>query len=75
MNRTPVELLTTADVAAVLGVSSSRVRQLVNDRSDFPKPYTSSYGVRRAVGTRFWSREQIDRLNESADRTPGRRWR
>jgi len=72
MNATPVELLTTADVADLLGVSSQRVRQLVKTRSDFPRPYASSHGVRRAVGTRYWSRVDVERWNDHADRSPGR---
>jgi predicted DNA-binding transcriptional regulator AlpA len=68
------ELLTTTDVAEVLGVSRSRVRQLANGRPDFPKPYAISRGPVRPIGTRLWSRDDIDYWNVSADRTPGRRW-
>jgi len=67
------ELLTTAEVAAELGVTPRRVSQLAERRSDFPAPYAITRGVRRSTGLRLWRPEDIDRWVESADRSPGRR--
>jgi predicted DNA-binding transcriptional regulator AlpA len=72
MNATAVErLLTTADVAQLLGVSSQRVRQLVRDRADFPAPAAQSR-TSRGVGTRRWRRADVEHWRDSANRRPGR---
>jgi plasmid maintenance system antidote protein VapI len=67
------ELLTTAEVAQVLGVTPRRVSQLVERRRDFPAPYAVTRGVRRDSGLRLWRPEDIDRWARTADRSPGRR--
>jgi hypothetical protein len=69
----PRELLTTAEVAQVLGVSPRRVSQLADRRRDFPAPYAVTRGIRRDSGLRLWLPEDIDRWAETADRSPGRR--
>jgi hypothetical protein len=63
----PRELLVTADVAAILGVSPGRVRQLLERRSDFPRPYAVTRG-----GVRLWRPADVERWARSADRTVGR---
>ena len=68
------DLMTTRDVADLLGVSSQRVRQLVADRSDFPAPASTSQ-TSRGVGTRRWQRADVERWRDSANRAPGRRVR
>jgi predicted DNA-binding transcriptional regulator AlpA len=74
MNATAGEkLLTTADVAELLGISPQRVRQLVAQRPDFPAPAETSTTT-RGVGTRRWRRADVERWNASANRSHGRRW-
>ena len=70
--RAPRELLTTAEVAAQLGVSPRRVSQLVVRRPDFPRPYAITRGVRRSTGLRLWRPEDIERWAAEADRSVGR---
>lgn len=67
----PRELLTTSEVAEVLGVSARRVAQLADGRSDFPKPYAVTRGVRRKKGIRLWRPDEIDHWARTADRAPG----
>jgi hypothetical protein len=69
----PRELLTTAEVAQVLGVTPRRVSQLAERRRDFPRPYAVTRGVRRDSGLRLWLPADIDRWVATADRSPGRR--
>jgi hypothetical protein len=69
----PRELLTTAEVAQILGVSPRRVSQLADRRRDFPPPYAVTRGVRRDSGLRLWLPGDIDRWAQTADRSPGRR--
>lgn len=59
----PRELLTTADVADVLGVGRSRVAKLATRRS-FPAPYAVT-----PRGLRLWRRADV----EAFDRTWSRR--
>jgi predicted DNA-binding transcriptional regulator AlpA len=66
----PRELLTTADVAEVLGVSARRVSQLADARPDFPAPYAVTRG-KKAI--RLWRPEDIDAWARQANRSPGRR--
>ena len=66
------ELLTTAEVAAELGISPQRVAQLLDRRPDFPRPYAITRGVRRSTGLRLWRPEDIARWATSADRSVGR---
>jgi hypothetical protein len=66
----PRELLTSAEVAVVLGVSVRRVSQLAKDRPDFPSPYAITRGGKRM---RLWRPEDIEWWAANADRTPGRR--
>lgn len=68
----PRELLTTAEVAAELGVSPRRVSQLLERRADFPRPYAVTRGVRRAAGLRLWRPEDVARWAATADRSVGR---
>jgi hypothetical protein len=68
----PRELLTTAEVAAELGVSPRRVSQLLERRSDFPRPYAVTRGVRRSAGLRLWRPEDVARWAATADRSVGR---
>jgi predicted DNA-binding transcriptional regulator AlpA len=70
--QTTPALLTTRDVAQLLGVSSQRVRQLIADRPDFPAPFVESR-TERGIGTRRWKRADIVRWNANANRSPGRR--
>jgi hypothetical protein len=56
----PIELLTTSEVAEVLGVSPRRVAQLADQRLDFPEPYAVTRGVKRARGMRLWKPDDID---------------
>lgn len=66
----PRELLTTGEVAEVLGVTARRVRQLVERGTPgFPAPYA----VTRARGQQLWRPEDIERWAASADRSAGRR--
>jgi predicted DNA-binding transcriptional regulator AlpA len=65
----PRQLLNTAEVAAVLGVSRPRVTQLVNERADFPRPY--AYTMMGARTLLLWRPADIDRWNLTADRGPG----
>lgn len=66
----PRELLTTWEVAEVLGVTPRRVRQLVERGTPgFPAPYA----VTRARGQQLWRPEDIERWAASADRSAGRR--
>ena len=69
----PRELLTTAEVAQVLGVSSRRVLQLLNRTPGFPKPYAITRGIRRTHGLRLWRPADIERWAATADRSAGRR--
>lgn len=68
----PRELLTTAEVAAELGISARRVAQLLEVRPDFPRPYAVTRGVRRASGLRLWRPADIERWAATADRSVGR---
>lgn len=65
----PRELLTTADVARVIGVSPRRVAQLADHRPDFPEPYAIT---RPPQSIRLWTPEAIDAWQRTADRSPGR---
>ena len=65
------ELLSTHEVAEILGVTPSRVGQLVKHRRDFPAPALEGRGPLGGVSARFWSRRDIERWNASADRTRG----
>jgi hypothetical protein len=67
------ELLTTAEVAQVLGVTPRRVSQLLERRRDFPRPFAVTRGVRRTTGLRLWQPDDIERWAATADRTAGRR--
>jgi predicted DNA-binding transcriptional regulator AlpA len=62
-------LLNTGGVATVLGVSRSRVSQLVSERADFPAPYAYTDMGNRAV--LLWTPEAIDKWSRTADRQPG----
>lgn len=68
----PRELLTTAEVAEVLGVSPRRVSQLADDRPDFPQPFAVTRGVRRQRGLRLWLPEDVETWAATADRRAGR---
>jgi predicted DNA-binding transcriptional regulator AlpA len=72
VQRTP-ELLTTGEVAQLLEISPQRVRQLVRDRADFP-PAIETPGHARSIAMRHWRRDDIERWQANADRSPGRRW-
>ena len=61
------ELLTTADVAVVLGVSRRRAAWLADNRSNFPKPY-----ARTPTNIRLWRRADIEQWSSTADRSTGR---
>jgi predicted DNA-binding transcriptional regulator AlpA len=50
----PIELLTTAEVARVLGVNRRTVAYWSDTRADFPQPYAITRGVRRTRGIRLW---------------------
>jgi predicted DNA-binding transcriptional regulator AlpA len=63
---TNLSLITTADVAARLGVSPRRVRALVRRREDFPRPAVST------PNALLWDAAEVDRWNATADRTVGR---
>ena len=69
----PRELLTTSEVAQVLGVTARRVSQLSDSRPDFPKPYAVTRGIRRSTGIRLWRPEDIEKWARTADRAPGHR--
>ncbi|MCX5070884.1 hypothetical protein OOJ91_34110 [Micromonospora lupini] len=60
-----MDFLGAAEVAARLGVSTARVRQL-EERPDFPKP------VLPLAGGRIWRAEDIDAFNRTWTRRPGR---
>lgn len=58
----PRELLTTSEVAAILGVTPRRVAQLADQPdSGFPQPYAITRGVKRAKGMRLWRPQDIER--------------
>ena len=61
-------LIGSAQVADLLDISPQRVRQLVQQRSDFPRPAMTLAG-----GTMLWDRPAIERWRDTADRRPGRR--
>jgi predicted DNA-binding transcriptional regulator AlpA len=67
--REPRQLLNTAEVAMVLGVSRPRVTQLVNARADFPRPY--AYTMMGARTLLLWTPAAIDEWNRTADREGG----
>jgi predicted DNA-binding transcriptional regulator AlpA len=67
--RKPRQLLNTAEVAAVLGVSRPRVVQLVNARADFPRPY--AYTMLGARTLLLWAPAAIEEWNLTADRAGG----
>jgi excisionase family DNA binding protein len=70
----PRELLTTAEVAELLGVTSRRVRQLLERGTPgFPAPYAITRGTRRQPGQRLWRPADIERWAATADRSAGRR--
>jgi len=71
MKKKELELLTTAEVADVLGVSRSRVDQLAV-RSDFPAPFARTRGINRTSGLRLWKPVDIDRFAKTWERQPGR---
>lgn len=60
------ELLSTPDVAELLGVSRQRVHQLHTERSDFPAPYA------RLGSGPIWARPAIEAFDRSWTRKPGR---
>jgi predicted DNA-binding transcriptional regulator AlpA len=67
--REPRQLLNTAEVAMVLGVSRQRVLQLSEARADFPRPYAyTMIGVRTLL---LWTPADVDKWNATADREPG----
>jgi predicted DNA-binding transcriptional regulator AlpA len=72
MNSTD-ELLTTAQVARLLGISPQRVRQLVqrSRQNDFPAPAEQTRTT-RGVGIRRWRRSDVERWNADGDRANGR---
>jgi hypothetical protein len=61
------ELLTTTDVALVLGVSRRRAAWLADNRPGFPEPYAAT-----PAGVRLWRRADVERWAATADRTAGR---
>lgn len=61
------ELVTTADVAVILGVTSRRARWLADHRPGFPAPYAVT-----PSGIRLWHRADIERWDALTDRSPGR---
>lgn len=60
------ELLSSTDVAEILGVSRQRVHQLVADHSEFPTPYA------RLGSGPIWTRPVVERFAATWARTPGR---
>lgn len=60
------ELLSTPDVAEVLGVSRQRVHQLHTERGDFPAPYA------RLGSGPIWARPAIEAFDRAWTRKPGR---
>jgi predicted DNA-binding transcriptional regulator AlpA len=65
----PRELLTAGEVAVDLGVSRRRVLQLLERRSDFPRPYAVTRGAGRIS---LWRPEDIAAWASTADRSVGR---
>lgn len=63
-------LLTVADIAERLNVSTSRVKQL-SRQGGFPQPYAASPATDTRTGIRLWRPEDIDRWAQ-IDRQPGR---
>lgn len=61
-----VDLITTREVAARLGVSPRRVRALYKNRADFPQP------VELVPGRLYWTPSEIDEWLTTADRSPHR---
>ena len=56
----PRELLTTSEVAAILGLTPRRIAQLADQPgSGFPQPYAITRGVKRDRGMRLWRPEDI----------------
>jgi predicted DNA-binding transcriptional regulator AlpA len=66
-------LLSTAEVAKILGVTRYRVNQLVNGRRDFPRPAAVTHNGDGSVSGRLWRERDIEAWNATADRSPGRR--
>ncbi|MDN5917786.1 MAG: helix-turn-helix domain-containing protein [Pseudonocardia sp.] len=60
------ELLSTPDVAELLGVSRQRVHQLHTGHRDFPAPY-----ARLGAGP-IWARQAVEAFDRSWTRKPGR---
>jgi predicted DNA-binding transcriptional regulator AlpA len=60
-----MELLTTTDVAEVLGVSRSRVAKLAK-RASFPRPYATT-----PRGLRLWRRADVERFDRAWERRVG----
>ena len=68
----PRELLATADVAELLGVSVRGAHYLADARRDFPKPYAITPARNGRPGMRLWRREDVERWNATAERKVGR---
>jgi predicted DNA-binding transcriptional regulator AlpA len=66
----PRTLLTAADIAELLGVSRSRVKQLAQ-QSDFPKPYAVSPTTDTRRGIRLWRPDDIERWMPTWNRSTG----
>lgn len=64
-----IELLTTSDVGAVLGVSRRRALALATHRGDFPEPFAIT-----PANLRLWQRADVEHWAATADRRRGRRW-
>ena len=65
----PIELLSTAGVAKVLGTNARRVLQLAGDREDFPEPYAVVRHPRRDM--RLWLPEDVEAWARTANRRSG----
>jgi hypothetical protein len=64
------DLISAAEVAGILGVTTRRVLALADQRPDFPQPVHER--PQAGGSARLWNRAEIERWARTASRAPGR---